>query len=177
MSVQKLQVKIFATQDLEKSLESYIPVFHRLIREDVVDEMMMDVADYTHVPRSVGVILVGHAADIAIDQGEDRPGLLYSRKREVPHDQPIIPDTLRRALSLAQLLDGDKEVEGPKNFKTEEILFRFPDRLHVQNDEAGFEAVRSEIENALAAQLGDQSYSLEREGDAREPLSIRARRN
>ena len=173
MNPQKIQIKLFAQKNLDASLESYIPIFHRYIREDVLDEMMMDVADYTHVPRGIGVLLVGHSADIAIDQGEGRPGLQFSRKREVPHDAPVIKDALSRVLDLAERLNGDQEVAGPTAFTHDELLIRFPDRLHVQNDDAGFNLVKSELENALS-ELAGGGYSLKREGEPREPLTIRA---
>ncbi len=176
MNPQKIQIKLFAQENLDASLESYIPIFHRFIREDVIDEMMMDVADYTHVPRGIGVLLVGHSADVAIDQGEGRPGLLFSRKREVPNDAPLIADALRRALDIAERLNDDNAVEGPTGFTRNEILIRFPDRLHVQNDEAGFSLVKADLEKALTELAGGQ-YELKREGDPREPLTIRAVKN
>jgi hypothetical protein len=175
MNPQKIQIKLFAQDNLDANLESYIPVFHRFIREDTLDEMMMDVADYTHVPRGIGVLLVGHAADVAIDQGEDRPGLLFSRKREVPSDASLIKDGLQRVLALAERLNADDEVLGPKGFSTQEILIRFPDRLHVQNDDASFESVRSELSATLSEVMGSD-YSLSREGEARDSLTIRATR-
>ncbi len=173
MNPRKIQIKLFAQENIEASLESYIPVFHRYIRQDLLDEMMMDVADYTHVPRGIGVLLVGHSADIAIDQGEGRPGLLFSRKREVPSDAPLIQDALRRVLALAESLNADEEVLGPKGFGRQEILIRFPDRLHAQNDEASFQFLKGEIA-AVILELAGPGYVLQREGEAREPLTVRA---
>ncbi len=175
MKTEKVQVKLFAAQGLEESLESYIPVFHRWIRESTLGELMIDVADYTHVPRGMGVLLVGHGSDIAIDEGEGRPGLLYCRKRGVPEGTPLVSDALSRALSAAKLLDEDAEVAGPRKFGTSEILFRFPERLHLANDEDSFSQVRPAIEQALGELLSGASYQLSREGEPREPLTVRAR--
>lgn len=173
MQAQKVQVKIYAEQGIERPLESYIPAFHRWIQDSVLDELMIDVADYTHVPQGPGVLLVGHGFDLSLDEGEGRPGLAYFRKRALPEGAALVTDALRRVLGAAKLLDGDPQVTGPKGFSNKEILFRFPERLHLANDEPSFATVRSAIEGALSA-AGLTGYSLSREGEPREPLTVRA---
>lgn len=175
MDVRKVQVKLFASEGQDKPLESFIPVFHRWIREDALGEMLMDVADYTHVPKGPGVLLVGHGSDYSIDQGEGRPGLLYARKRDLPGGAKLIEDGISRALKAAELLNGDSEVTGPRAFSSHEILFTFPDRLHVKNDDAGLNLVKPELEAALKALVPGKNFSLTREGDPRAPLTIRAK--
>jgi hypothetical protein len=174
MDATKVQIKLYAKQAKEASLSSYIPVFHRWVRNAIPEEMVFDVADYTHVPKGTGVLLVGHAADYAIDQGEDRPGILYSRKRDLPEGAQLVEDALRRVLVAAQTLDADPEVKGPKDFSTSELLIRFPERLHLKNDDSSFEKAKPFVEAALKALLPGSTYKLKRVGEAREPLSIRA---
>jgi len=174
MTTDKVSVKLFASQNVKAPLESYIPVFHRWIREAKLDELLIDVADYTHVPRGIGVLLVGHGSDLAIDQGEDRPGVLFCRKRALPAGSDLVADALQRALQAASLLDADPDVHGPKAFAKSEILLRFPDRLQLRNDDASFEKVRPSVERALAQALPGSKYTLRREGEVREPLTIRA---
>jgi hypothetical protein len=175
MNATKVQIKLYADEGQKESLESYIPVFHRWIQKSTLDEMVFDVADYTHVPRGTGVLLVGHASDYAIDEGEGRPGLLYSRKRDLPEGSALVTDGLSRALKASKLIGEESDVKGPRSFGTKEVLFRFPDRLHVSNDDAGFEAVKPAVESALKELLPGASYSLSREGQAREPLTVRAK--
>jgi hypothetical protein len=175
MNAQKVSVKLFATERLAASLESYIPVFHRWIRNSQLEELLIDVADYTHVPRGIGVLLVGHGSDLAIDQGEDRPGVMFSRKRALPSGAALVTDALRRTLEAAAFIDQDPEVHGPKSFSSAEVLFRFPDRLHLTNDDASLEVIRPAIEAAFSELLPGQSYALSREGERREPLTVRAR--
>jgi hypothetical protein len=41
--------------DAEKiDLEAVIPVFHRWIQEQIFDELLLDVANYSHVPDGPG---------------------------------------------------------------------------------------------------------------------------
>jgi hypothetical protein len=174
MSGSKVQVKLYAEEAVERSIDPYVPLFHRWIQQSVLDEMVYDVASYTHVPQGTGVLLVGHASDYSIDQSEGRPGLLYSRKRDLPQGSSLVQDALGRALRARQLLAAETRIDAPRAFGTKEVLFRFPDRLHVQNDDAGFALVRPAVEAALKELLPGESYQLAREGEPREPLTIRA---
>ena len=58
MDAYKLQLKIFLTPDSAQkvALEAFIPVFHRWIKEHVLPEMVIDVANYAHVPKGPGVV-------------------------------------------------------------------------------------------------------------------------
>ena len=49
MDAPKLQVKLFSDNVDSSNLEKFIPVFHRWIRDHLLDELMIDVADYSHV--------------------------------------------------------------------------------------------------------------------------------
>jgi hypothetical protein len=174
MDATKVQVKFYATEKVDAPLEPYIRVFHRFIQENSLGEMVFDVADYTHVPKGTGVLLVGHGSDYSIDQSEGRVGLLYSRKRDLPDGAALVHDALTRALEAKALLD-QVALDAPRAFGTKEVLFRFPDRLHLKNDDASFEKAKPAIEAALKELLLGASYKLSREGEPREPLTIRAK--
>lgn len=171
----KIQVKLFTDNLWPDHLESFVPVFHRWIREDVLDEMVIDVADYTHVPEGPGVVLIGHAADYYVDAHENRPGLIYSRKRDLPEGAHLVEDALRRVLRGAEILATEAELSTKPVFSQQEILLRLPERLYVQNDDASFERVRGDVSAALERVFPGRTFTLSREGDPREPLTIRAR--
>lgn len=175
MNATKLQVKIFAENLRIEDAEKFVPVFHRWIRDDVLDELVIDVADYTHVPEGPGVVLVGHGSDYYVDLAENRPGLLYSRKRDLPEGANLIDDALRRALNAVRLLEEEAGLTPRPKFSTRELLIRIPDRLVVQNDDASFAQVRDELSAALGRVFPEQRFELSREGDARAPLTVRAR--
>lgn len=175
MKATKLQVKIYADNLRVEDTERFVPVFHRWIRDNVLDEMVIDVADYTHVPEGPGVVLVGHGSDYYVDVAEARPGLLYSRKRALPEGADLVEDALRRALKATELLAAEDTLPVKPVFSTKELLVRFPDRLHVQNDDASFDEVRAPLTSALSRVFPGQSFELTREGDPREPLTVRAR--
>lgn len=175
MLPRKVQVKLYAQEAKDASLDSYIPAFHRFIQQSSLDELLIDVTDYGHVPHGPGVLLVGHGSDYYLDESEGRPGLLYARKRDLPPGANLVEDALRRALRAAELLDADTKITGPRLFGTDELLFRFPDRLMVQNNSAGFEAVEGMLRAALSEVFPGKSFALSREDESRAPLTVRAR--
>ncbi|MDH3201888.1 MAG: hypothetical protein OEM15_13415 [Myxococcales bacterium] len=171
MKPTKFQVKLYTSAG-EIELEKLVPVFHRWIREKrIPDELLIDVADYAHVPQGPGVVLIGHQSDYYLDVADDRPGLLYSRKRGFEGDfQAGIEDAFRRALRACQLLESEADLG--LDFATDEMLFRVQDRLAAPNDDVTYDVYRGPLEKATGAFFGS-SGSLERIGSARDPFAVR----
>src|ERR1700721_549142 len=78
--IQHVRVKIFAAHPAAIDFADAISVFHRWIQDRVCPEMLIDVADYRHVPAGPGVMLIGYEANYSLDNRENRLGLLYNRK-------------------------------------------------------------------------------------------------
>jgi hypothetical protein len=169
MEAKRVQVKIYAAGPVPT--ERLIPVFHRWIREKVLDELSLDVADYGHVHEGPGVVLIGHAFDYFYEESEGRPGLVYARKRDAPAPAERLADTVRRALAGARHLEQDATLSG-LSFRADELLVRVPDRLAAPPDDAGFAALRSELD-ALGKKLFPGGATVERAGTPRDPLSAR----
>lgn len=169
--IKKPQVKLYLAEGAKVDLDAIVPVFHRFIRDSALGgELVIDVADYAHVPDGPGVVLIGDASDYYLDSGEGRPGLLYSRKRRAA-DDPVdaIGDALRRALNACRLLEA--EPLGFR-FRTDELLFRVNDRLSAPNTKEGLEAARPSLETALKKLYGSTAFELAQRGEQRELLSI-----
>jgi hypothetical protein len=172
MRLARIGLKLYATVPEGFSAERVIPVFHAFIRDRVLDDVLVDVADYTHVHHGPGVVLIGHAADYYLDLGEGRPGLLFSRKREGPDGATErIVDAFGRALAVCEKLEPELGVR----FGTDEARFTLVDRLEAKNDDAGFAALRPELEAALARIYADVPFELAREGSDRDVLTARIR--
>jgi hypothetical protein len=171
MKATKFQVKLYTSAG-EIELEKLIPVFHNWIREKKIsDELLIDVADYAHVPQGPGVVLIGHQSDYYLDMADDRPGLLYSRKRGFDGSfEAGIEDAFRRALNAAQLLEREEALGFL--FGTDEVMFRVQDRLAAPNDEATLEAYRGPL-GKVATAFFDGSPSLERVGTERDPFTVK----
>src|ERR1700730_17812936 len=114
MDAQRLQLKIFVEPGSAGAIdrEAFIPVFHRWIKERLLPELLVDVANYAHVPEGPGVVLIGHGADYFMDQGEGRLGLLHNRKRAGLPPAGRLIDLARRTLHAAVLLEQDPALGG-----------------------------------------------------------------
>jgi len=174
MDAHKLQLKIYLTPESARSLdpEALIPVFHRWIKQRLLPELTIDVANYGHVPQGPGVVLIGHGADYFLDEGEGRPGLLHNRKRAGLAPAERLGDLARRTLHAAALLEKDLALTGKIKFATDELLFRVNDRLAAPSSDATFLALRPELE-ALAKALFAGPVTLTREGGPKELFAVR----
>src|SRR5947209_3539668 len=105
--MQHINVKIFA-REAAIDLADAIPVFHRWIQESVAEELLVDVADYRHVPEGPGVLLVAHEAIYSLDQADGRLGLLYNRKSALNgDDQSRLRQAFGAALAACQRLEEE----------------------------------------------------------------------
>lgn len=172
MDVQRFQLKIYAQPSFVFDTHRSVRVFHRWIKERVLPEQLVDVADYSHVHRGPHVALIGHGSDYYLDDSEGRPGLLYFRKRAAPPPHERLKDAFRRCLTAAHLLERDPGFDVPPQFGTRELRLRVLDRLQAPNTDEGYAPLREPLERFLA-ELYRTPVSVVREGTEREPLSVR----
>jgi hypothetical protein len=165
----KLQVKLFIDGDVPHA-DRFIPVFHDWIKHHKLPELLIDVANYAHVPKGPGVALIGNDGDYFIDDTDGRAGLLYSRKREAPVPEARIADAFRRALNAATLLE--KSFDGKLRFRTDELLFRINDRLKAPAGETTFTEVRPELD-AHCTKLFAGTHKLALVGGAKQLFSVK----
>lgn len=172
MDVSRIQVKVFAQPGYRVDVDQAIHAYHRWIKERVLPEQLIDVADYSHVHHGPSVVLVGHASDYYWDESEGRTGLLFFAKRSAPPPRERLRDAFKHVLSVAKRLESEPEFTQPAKFSAREVLFRVVDRLNAPNTEEGFAPIRAELRSFLQ-DLYRVPLSLERFGTAAEPLSVR----
>ncbi len=178
MDLQHLNFKIFAETYQDKNLGSYIPVFHRWIQEKSAPEILIDVADYQHVPAGPGILLVGHHAILSMDEGEMRLGFLYNRKTALEgSNSERLKSILKSALEYCLKLEGESELEGKLQFNAGEIQITINDRLLAPNTEATDQALRPEILSFLDNLYGSGQYTLSRHQDPRERYTLDVKAN
>lgn len=173
--MQHFRVKFFVQPDLRPDLGAAIPVFHRWIQESRLEEMLIDVADYQHVPGGPGVLLVAHDAFYSLDQAEDRLGLLYTRRTEL---EGSTQEKLRHAFAAAARacaeLEKEPEFAGHLVFSGAECEFSVNDRLLAPNTEETWNLLRPELHALLDSVWGAGSYRLARAGEARDVFRVSA---
>ena len=150
METSKLNIKFYLADPDAVKLEEVVPVFHSWIQTHALpDLMLIDVADYAHVPQGPGVVLVAHEANIYLDRLDGRTGLTYSRKQ--PLDGSFaerLGATFGAALQVCALLD---ESLGGVRFRSNEANLKFNDRLLAPNNPETFAAVKPDVEAARPA--------------------------
>lgn len=175
MRPSRLAVKFFADPQPGDSLdlEPYIGLFHQFIQARSLEGLLLDVADYAHIPDGPGILLVGHEVDYGIDLGDRRVGLLTVRKRL--EDCPLadaVRDTLRRSVGALQAI-ADSGV-GELAFSTAEFEIQLLDRLAAPNRSECCEAARAELDGLLSELFGADGYAVARANadDPRKPLCL-----
>jgi hypothetical protein len=172
-------VKIHARDghDLGDEAELFVPVFHDWIREKALDLVMLDVADYSHVPEGPGVMLVTHELHFALDRSDGRLGLLAQRRIDFDGTGvEAVADTLRHALRFASLLVADPRVKGRLDFDLSGLRIEANDRLRAPNTAEGYGAFEPLVREAVARVFPGVDLEVSRiENDARDRLSVAVR--
>ena len=102
-------------------LELFIPVFHEWIQKNKIsDHIMVDVADYKHIPDGPGIMLIAHEGNFSIDLENGKAGLLYTRKQPLEED---ITDNIHTITSIVdqacKLLETNDSLNGKISFNNQ----------------------------------------------------------
>ncbi len=174
--MQHVNIKIFASK-ADIDLVDAIAVFHRWIQDNVVPELLIDVADYKHVPDGPGIMLIGHQADYSLDETGGRLGLLYNRKTAVEgDDQTVLRQAFDAALSAAKRLEEEPPFAGKLRFDDGEFEVIVNDRLLAPNTDATWHSLSPEIDCFAAGLFGEGNYTLVHKGEPRERFIAAVRR-
>ena len=177
----RIKIKFLVKEPDAVNLSQFTPIFHKWIRERSVPGLLIDVADYAHVPNGPGIMLIGHEGDYNIDMANGQPGLVYDRKLAW-EEEGTANDTLQRrlqsvfshALQACHAIETDSTLGGALTFEIGEAEITFLDRLNISNQVEQFDAVRGDIEAAIATLYGQAPINIERvETDSRRPLAVR----
>jgi len=174
MNPLRLSLKIFATKPIAReALHPFIGVFHRFIQEAAVPGLLIDVADYAHVPDGPGVMLIGHEVEYGIDLAGGRTGLLTTRKRAGDAElSDLFRDALAKAFAAARAIEADDGVS--VRFAVDAIEIAFPDRLAAPNNAHAFDLVCKELLPVARAVFGGAAKFENAAGsDPRRMLTLR----
>jgi len=149
-----------ASRDLPAA--ALVRTFHRWIREERLQLLMIDVADYSHVPGSPSVLLVCHEGVLGVEGGSEGVSLRYSRRRP-GRDEDAAADPLATALgvvlAVAAELEKEPELEGALRFPVDPLTLRVNDRRVGEESRAAWEAELRRRLGALAPELEDARFT------------------
>jgi hypothetical protein len=167
IELQHINVKLWLKDIGHLDLDPLIPVFHGWIQDQVFDELLLDVADYRHVPGGPGVVLIGHEADYSVDHTDDRWGVRYNRKAVVDKQ---LEQAARSALRAARFLEEDTRLNRKLCFNGQDIEVFVNDRLLAPNDQETRVAVEPEFREFFSRLFAGGEYSLSLTTDSRRLL-------
>jgi hypothetical protein len=161
MELQHVNVKIFVEDDSAVDPERFLGIFHRWIRDKVLDELLIDVADYRHVPDGPGVLLAGLDAVYSIDHTGGRWGLRYNRRTALDGSNV---ERFRQALHAAAwacaLLEEELRDDAPLRFSRTEFDLSINDRALAPNTPETFAACKEDLEEFVKELVGCVDFQL-----------------
>jgi len=178
MELHKLGVKFFLRQPADLDPDELIPIYHRWIQEGALEAILIDVADYSHVPGGPGTMLISHEANYALDASDGRPGLLYMRKQPFEGADRLedrITGAVKAAIEAGRRLENEDSLKGRIEFAGEEMVFIANDRLQAPNNEQTASALETALLGVLTAMWGQAPVTTETKTEARAPSTITAR--
>ncbi|MDE2890035.1 MAG: hypothetical protein OXR72_17685 [Gemmatimonadota bacterium] len=173
MNAYRIQIKFYLEIGEDVAPETWFRVFNTWIPE-TTDEVLVDVADYSHVHRGTVTLLVGHEANYSIDGTDGKAGLLYDRKQ--PSEGSFahrLESAFVSTLKACGKLERDSLLAGAARFRTNEVLIGLNDRLLAPNSEETHAAVRVELDRVLDRLFNGADVTIERDPDPKQRFTLR----
>jgi hypothetical protein len=161
MELQRISIKIHSEAAANISLDPFLDIFGRWRHDKAHPAEWLDLADYAHVPKGPGVVLVGVKALFSFDLTDPAPGLLFITRRGLSGTtEQRFKYALRHALDLSQRITAEKNYPAAAKLRTDSLELRCIDRLVTPNTPATDAALKPALEAALNAVFGTGSYQL-----------------
>jgi hypothetical protein len=174
MDLHKFGIKFFAADAAKLDILKLIPVYHRWIQQNALGDLLIDVADYSHVPAGPGVMLIAHEGNYALDETGNERGVVYYSKHRVAGELPErFAVVATKALKAAQLLREDAEFKGELKVPGNRLEFFANDRLVAPNTDAAYSELEPALKKFLDKLYAGTRYTLTRETDPKERLTVR----
>jgi len=161
MQLQHVNIKMFVEGPLAVDPDRFIDIFHAWIKDKMLDGLLIDVADYRHVPAGPGVMLIGLEGDYNLDNASDRWGLRYNRKAALDGSNE---DRFRQAIQAAAkaclLLEETLATESTLKFCRDEFELCINDRAYAPNTPDTLSVCLPEVETFVTDLLGHKNFTL-----------------
>ena len=175
LEARRFSIKFFVSQPFEAGLRAVVPVFHGWIQRRALDEdLLIDVADYAHVHRGPGILLIGHEAQYSFDEVGGRLGLRYSRRRRGEGSVTArLSTAFSAALRACRLLQDEPALAGKLRFRFDEIELQILDRLVSPTSPEAFQVVQEEMQRFLSGLYAVAAgIEIRPIGGAKDPLAL-----
>lgn len=173
MDIQRFCLKFYARPGATIDEAIFIEVFHDWIRRRKLAGVLIDVADYRHVPDGPGVMLITHEINFSMDRTDGRFGLLAQRKLGQGDDHAIrIVELVRSTAAFGALLEKDRRIRGQLSLEGGLFHYMSNDRLLAPNNEESFAKIQPDLAATAAIIYPGQNVSISRwQNDLRDRLT------
>lgn len=175
--IQRISVKILTDALQNLNLDPILSIFARWRKDQTHPAQWVDLADYAHMARGSGVVLIGRLCNFGFDMGLPAPGVLYASKKGLegePEDR--ISQVLRASLEMTRALLAEPEFPGGVHLHTGAVELVFNDRLETPNIAFTDRLLRPAVLEVLDRVFGSSAYEAtpERDPARRYGFSVRA---
>jgi hypothetical protein len=174
-NLQKINVKFYLQDEDSLSAEEAFRIFNAWIASSS-DEVLIDVADYSHVGIGPITLLIGHYANYSLDTDGGEKGLLYARKQPREGDlNTRLTDTIKATLDACNRIETEAETAGKVRFRAGDLQIVANDRLQAPNSDEAAEHLRTALTPVLNKLFAGGEYSIERDSTQGQRLNFRIR--
>ena len=173
MDLQRINLKVYL-EEWQVTPEDVFKIFNTWISK-ITDEVLVDVADYSHVQSGPITLLVGYEANYCIDNTDGELGLLYARKQPLAGN---LSDRLRsifaNALNACRRLELEPELAGRVKFRGSELLLVANDRMSAAATPDIHKILTADIETVLHDLFGGADFTVASNAEPRPALRIKS---
>jgi hypothetical protein len=166
MDLQRIDLKALLDAPRSVSLDSLLAIFGRWRNDKGHPAKWVDLADYAHMSRGAGVVIVGKQGIFGVTRFDPGLGLYYSGRGEYEGSSAErVLETFRRHLSLTAALVGEPEYPAALKTLAGSWELAINDRLDFPNNGETDRLLRPSIEAALDKLFGPGGYEMVQDGD------------
>ena len=144
-----------------------------MIQEQALPDVLIDVADYSHVHAGPGTLLIAHEGNYGYDETGNRRGLVYYSKRNNGGNlSDLLNRVCRNALQACRQIEQAVELKNRITFPCSELTVFSNDRLAAPNTEESYSLFLPDLRGLLDKLYSGAEYEVNREADPRERLTL-----
>jgi hypothetical protein len=173
MDLQRLDIYALIDAPRNAKLDSLLAIFGRWRGDAAHPAKWIDLADYAHMSRGSGVVLVGKQGIFGVTRFDPGLGLLYSGRAEYEGSlEQRVVESFRRHLSLTAALLREPDYPAELKNLTGAWDLTVNDRLNFPNNEQTDRLLRPPIQAALDKLFGVGAYELAPHSDAQQRYGV-----
>jgi hypothetical protein len=167
MDLQRIDIYALIDAPRNAKLDSLLAIFGRWRSDAAHPAKWIDLADYAHMSRGAGVVMVGKQGIFGVTRFDPGLGLLYSGRAQYEGSlEQRVVESFRRHLSLTAALLREPDYPAELKNLTGAWDLTVNDRLNFPNNEQTDRLLRPPIQAALDKLFGVGAYEMAPHDDA-----------